>query len=179
VTTPPRPDQTSRPSIPLSPGGISIAQLSQQGLLTNADMIALGLQKDTTGQTQLSVGVPPNVPNFATASQTFKASGTYTLHTMAADGRIWLASISATFAASAGYGGATDNESVTMKMGSGPVLALTELVITDAGTFDSKQSDVNWNGIPIESGDTIQLVVSASPAMSVFRASGFVAYSVP
>jgi hypothetical protein len=156
-------------------------------------LVDQGLMKDSTGQTintnvmavgsntsdALSTGVPPNVPGMSTASTTFKASGTYTLHTMGANGRIWLASISATFSASAGYGGATDNESVILQTGSGVVLALMELVITDAGSIDSKQSDVNWNGIPIASGDTLQMVVSSSPAMSVIRASGFVAYSSP
>lgn len=155
MTTPPRPDQV--PHVPrgtaLSPGGL-------------------------TGGAQL-VGIPPAVPAISTSSQTFKGAGTYTLHTFAAAGRVWLASCSGALEANAGYGGGLDNESVTIKMGSGAILALMELAVTVANQIDSKQSDVNWNGIPIASGDTLQLVITTPTTGVVIRASGFVAYSIP
>jgi hypothetical protein len=184
VTTPPRPDQTSRPSIPLSPGGISIAQLDQQGLLTNADMVALGLQKDSTGQTQLSMGVPPGVPNITTSVKLFGTPGSspYTLYTFPSNGRVWVASLSGTATPNAGYGtGPTVNVYAQLVTGSGITLAVIDMVIAATGIIDSKQSDVPWNGIDISAGDTLTLDVNngVTPAMTVIRASGFVSHSIP
>lgn len=50
MNQPIRPDQPARSNVtPLGPGGTNIAQLEALGLLTDADMIALGLMLNTTG----------------------------------------------------------------------------------------------------------------------------------
>jgi hypothetical protein len=52
--------QPAQPMAPLSPNGLSIAQLTAAGLLTNADLIALGLAKEST-QIAQSTTIPAGI----------------------------------------------------------------------------------------------------------------------
>lgn len=133
---------------------------------------------DNTG-TALTAGVPPGVPNIATSIQSFKSPGTYTIHTMSADGRLWMASCSGTYEGNAGYGGGLVNTNVSIVTASGLTLSLIELAITVANQITNDTSVVPWNGIPLNSGDVIQLVVGTAPAGTVIRGSGFAAWSIP
>lgn len=142
-----------------------------------------GSTANNTGMA-LTDGVPPGVPNIATKVKLFgtPAGSPYTLFTFPAAGRVWVASISATATPNAGYGtGPTVNVYAQLVTGSGITLAVTEMVIAETGIVDSKQSDVQWNGFAVSAGDTLQLDVNnaTTPSMTVIRASGFVAYSVP
>lgn len=182
MTLNPRPDQQHQGVTPLGPSGVTLAQIN-----------ASGLMKDTTGQSgnsntsaimsntsnALSVGVPPAVPNIKTSIQAFQAPGTYTIHTMVGNGRLWMASVSGAYEGNAGYGGGLVNTSISITTTSGLTLSLIELAITVANQITNDTSVVPWNGIALLSGDVIQLVVGSAPAGTVLRGTGFVAYSNP
>jgi hypothetical protein len=142
-----------------------------------------GTTASNTG-TALTAGVPPGVPNIATKVRLFGTPGgsPYTLFTFPAKGRVWVASVSGTATPNAGYGaGPTVNVYAQLVTGSGITLAVIDMVIAATGIIDSKQSDVQWNGFSVSAGDTLTLDVNngVTPSMTVIRASGFVAYSVP
>lgn len=156
-------------------------------------LVDQGLMKDSTGQTgnsntssimtntsnALSVGVPPAVPNIATNVQSFKSPGTYTIHTMSAAGRLWMASCTGSYEGNAGYGGGLVNTSVSITTAGGLTLSLIELAVTVANQITNDTSVVPWNGIPLANGEVIQLVVGSAPAGTVVRGSGFAAWSIP
>jgi hypothetical protein len=198
---PRRPDQRARPAVPLSPTGLSVAQLIQQGLLTNADMIALGLAKDSSvqdvnstaagttaavaavpGQVQL-MGAPPYVLNIASVNFINEPASTETtIFTFPSDGRIWTASLSFAIATEPAYSGGGNSVSARIRMGVSLIyLAIVELAIGDAGVTDSGVCTNSFNGISVASGDTIQYDINlgTSYADAVMRASGFVLYSIP
>ena len=133
--------------------------------------------------TQLTQGVPPGVPGVQSASKLFgsQTGSPYTLFTFPGIGRVWGASLSFTIAANSSYAGATNNVYALLKTGSGVVLEIIELVVTNANQIDSDHGDIPLNGLIIASGDTLVLDVNNGVGVTnaVMRASGFVLYSVP
>jgi hypothetical protein len=154
-----------------NPVGVSIA------------LNALGLATADLQNSQLSVGIPPNVPNVASASAKLIAPGSspVTFHTFAAAGRLWQVSLSAAVNINASF---TGNASfyAQVKTGTGGItLELVELAAGTAPGQDSTHGDLQLNGLPVAAGETLMLDVNngAAVANTSMRASGLVLYSVP
>jgi hypothetical protein len=183
MTMPQRPDQKFKGGVPLSPGGLSIAQITQAGLLTNSDMVALGLQKDTTGQgtnSQLAAGVPPAVPGLASGSAILQGptAGT-TMYTFASAGRIWAANISYSMGSSGGTGSNQGYARVLVQ--GGATLAIVECVVVGNPSSDSNTDSQTFPGLSVPMGTVIQIDVNNNVGITgvVQRGSGLVVVSIP
>ncbi len=176
---PQRPDQRAKPGIPLSPGGVSIAQLAAQGLM-----------KDTTGQAinsntgdALTQGVPPGVPNVASAKHLFGnyTGSPYTLITFTAPTRIWAASLSFAVSTNNSFSGATTNIYAQLITLSGITLEIVELSITSMNQSADQHGDLPLNGLSFAAGDGVLLDVNNATGVTnaVMRSSGFILYSTP
>jgi hypothetical protein len=182
MNTPQRPDQKFRGSTPLSPGGVSIAQMIQQGLLTNADMIALGLAKDSSIATtngHLVAGVPPAVSGLDSGSQILQGPGTVTMYTFAANGRIWAANVSYAMGSSGGTG--SNQGYARVRVSGGATLAIVEACVVGNPSADSNTDSQTFPGLAVLSGTVIQLDVNAGTGITgvVQRGSGLVVVSIP
>jgi hypothetical protein len=204
VNMPQRPDQAIRQSIPLSPAGLTVAQLQQAGLLTDADMVALGLMKDTTGHTINStlgvpaqtddvvttlpsnlqtMGVPPYIPNLSNASQSrmTTAGSPYTLVTVASASRIWFAGLSFGTAANSRYTGSNDPAARIYIGGLAGTILVCQAVLANAGQNTQSDQTLSMGGIAVGAGTTVYADVNGGTAITdvSMNASAVILYTTP
>lgn len=154
-----------------NPVGVQIA-LSTLGLATAANQ-----------QTQLTVGVPPGVPNIASASSLQQSvnSSPITFYTFTGAGRIWDVSLTAALATGSTYASGRQAAYVQVLAGA-VVLEVLELAITDPDQLDSDHGDLSMNGLEVANGTQLILDINGGTGLgtdSQLRASVNVLYSIP
>jgi hypothetical protein len=165
MNMPQRPDQVSRQSIPLSPAGLNVAQLIASGLLTYADMVALGLATSDLQNTQMTQGIPPNIPNIISAAlDDLTPAASYTLATFADASRLWYGHIGLAVATN----GASDPgpyASGLMRIYAqylvgGNVVRTAQCAIGTNGQTMESHSDITFGGLEVAAGTKVTVNVN-------------------
>jgi hypothetical protein len=180
------------------------AQWTPSPAQVSAQISALGLMKDSTGQAiNGTLGVPAQTgdvittlpaniqamgaPPYITGLRSFSevngsaAASPYTIHTFGANGRLWYAHLSAAVATSSAYSGGLSGVFAELSTGSGLVLGVIELSIGAAGVSDSGNGDMSIGGLPVASGDTLLLNVNNGTSITdaFIRSSAMALVSFP
>jgi hypothetical protein len=120
----------------------------------------LGLATAALQNTQMTQGIPPNVPNITSAALDDLTPGTYTLTTFAHASRLWLGHL--------GLAVATDNTdyaSGLMRIYAqflvgGAVVRTVQCAIGGTGETMESHSDMVFNGLPVAANDAITVNVN-------------------
>lgn len=156
------------------------------GLTVLVDFSPSSITFDNPVGVQLALsatGVPPAVPGMASYTEIAgsAAGSPYTLTTFAANSRIWAAELSLVITTSSTYASATNGLNSYIKTGSGIVLAVAELAVSEAGQVAAVAPSNQFYGIEVLAGDTIELLVNSGISIpnAIIRASAVVLASTP
>lgn len=161
------------------PGGIAWA--NPVGVQVALD--ALGLATADLQNTQMATGIPPNVPNVASAN-TINGTPTaspVTVFTMPSAGRLWGVNMSGSCSASSGYAGGNDRFYCLAQTSSGIVLATIEQALNEMGQSQSDSVYVPFNGLDIPTGTKLELIINGGTNIGGVEviASVVFFYSIP
>lgn len=154
----------------------------QYGLAKDAT-VAAGNAQLTAANAQLVAGVPPAVSNTQSGTQILKSgSGSpYTVFTMPAAGRLWVAAVSFSMVAGSGSAGASQQSYCQLVTAGGKTLALVECAVTGTAESDSNTAVVTYPGLALANGTVINLDVNNAVIVTgiLQRGSGLVVVSIP
>lgn len=146
-------------------------------------MVLLGVATSALQDTQMSMGIPPNVPSIKSYSgtQLAAAGSPYTLHAFSGPSRIWQGSLSLASATDSSYAGGLQGIFAQVQLGSGTVLLVAELAVGAPSVATADHCDFEFNGLNVDSGDTLVVNVNGGTSLSdaFIRASVVVLASTP
>lgn len=191
---------TAQITLNVTPGGTYQSPSPAQ---TAAQIQALGLMKDTTGQaihttlgipaqtndvisslpTNLqSMGVPPFVPGIKSAAAVQMSPGTspQTLVTFSQDGELWYASLSFSVSTDSTFASTDGPFAYLYLQSTGEILLACQLAINGPGQSETANQNLSFGGIVVSSGDSILVNINngTSVADAFIRAGAVVLYTL-
>lgn len=146
-------------------------------------LATLGLATAELQGSQMSVGIPPNVPAVAAvdALNQAPADSPVTVYTFTAPGRVWGVNLSVTAAASSAYAGGFNRVFALAEIGTTTPLAAIELAINAASQISNDTVYVPFNGLQVVDGAKLMANINGgvSITLATVVASIVFYYSIP
>ena len=130
---------------------------------------ALGLATADLQTSQMTVGIPPNVPAITAMDALNKAPGDspVTVYTFTAPGRVWGVELSLTAAASAAFSGGWNRIFAVAQIDNTTPLAAIELALNAADQIANDTVYVPFNGLAVAQGQPLVLNINGGTAVSL------------
>lgn len=144
---------------------------------------ALGLATADLQNSQLSVGIPPNVPGVQSADTIngTPADSPVAVYTMPSAGRIWGVNMSGSCSADSGYSAGSNRYYFRAQVEGGVVLSVIEQALNGPSQSQSDSIYVPFNGLEVAEGDTLQFIINGGNTTADVDIIGSVVffYSIP